>query len=165
MKQNRLFKFLIVAFVTVVIVAYKWQPREPDLLSQAEVQAVVSRFLVKNGFAITLAAEDQVSGARDTCEVLIKQLVAQGWNESQMKVMAKGRRLLFVTGGRVFEDHQPIWRTWAQLQARRFLSKIGIDMPKVIVFGVAISPACQDTPVDWRGLTSPSTFVVDMFHF
>ncbi|MEA3535447.1 hypothetical protein [Rhizobium sp. CC-YZS058] len=150
---NSLSKIAVVLLITFGLVALRWRPVEANIHSTEEIHSTVKPFLDKNGFTITQQTQDQVTASSGSCDVIIKEVAPEGWNESQMMVMAAGRNLLFVTRGQVYPGQQPVWRTWSYLQYYRVMTKIGMPVSKAFVFGVSPSTGCNAVNIDWAQLT------------
>jgi len=155
--RNSQFKIIVVLLACIALMVLRLHLSKPPEDTRGAAIEMARLFLTRAEFSITdEKPEDHITAQRNQCEVIIKPLAPEGWNESQMRIMSRGRRLLYVTGGRVYEEHQPVWRTWSAMQVQRFLTRIGIDVPKAIVFGVSPSLKCGDIELDWKGLTDSS---------
>jgi hypothetical protein len=137
--------------------ALKWQPKEDNQAVRAHTQHMIYTFLRANQFSAvpsdTGQPQDHVLGRRGECDVIVKAVAPQGWNESQMKVMATGRKLLFVSDGQIYLDAQPVWRTWFADSVQRTLSRIGFKTAKIYVFGISPALPCGDLKIDWGQIT------------
>ncbi len=156
MSRNLLLKtaFVVVLVVVSVYIKVAIQLTKPDL-SHIGPQTI-DAFLASNGFhesSVTQTASGvHVNARRAECDVVIKDIAPQGWDESTMQVLATGKTLKYVTGGTVYQDRQPVWRTWFSYRLWRILNTMGIHVHKTLVFGVAESPGCAALNIDWSGL-------------
>lgn len=156
MTRASLLKVALLAVLVVVSVVIKVQIQTstPDI-SQVGPNTIKS-FLASNGFSeestIETSSGVHVRARNGACEVLVKDVAPQGWDESTMQVLAEGKRLFYVTKGVVYEGHQPVWRTWFGYRIWRILDTMGIRTHKTLVFGVVENEACPAIGTDWTGL-------------
>jgi hypothetical protein len=124
---------------------------------QAEmVRTYMATFLARQGFELDPAFAIQypftVSGRSGDCQLLIGEVVPQGWQRYiPRRVASDGDQVFFFFRGHKYQD-QPVWLTRLAGYWNSFLRKLGFDAPVEPVLGIVASPPCDLNAVPWQEL-------------
>ncbi len=120
------------------------------------VRTYMATFLARQGFeldpALAIHYPFMVSGRSGGCQLLIAEVVPEGWQRYiPRRAALDGDQVFFFFRGRKYQD-QPVLLTRLAGYWNSFLRKLGFNAPVEPVLGIVASPPCDLNAVPWQEL-------------
>jgi hypothetical protein len=120
------------------------------------LRTYIATFLARQGFDPDPASAIQypigASGRSGGCQLLITEVVPQGWQRYILRRIASdGDQVFFFFRGNKYQD-QPVWLTQLSGYWNTVLRNLGFNAPVEPVLGIVASPTCDLNAMPWQEL-------------
>jgi hypothetical protein len=129
--------------------------RRPFVSGQDEmVRTYIAKFLARHGFQPNrvIAIENPIgaSGRSDGCQLLITEVVFQGWERDFFRrSVSDDDQFFFFFRGHKYQD-QPVWLTRLSGYWNAFRRNLGFNAPVEPVLAIVASPLCDLNAMSWQ---------------